>query len=165
MQRTEAHIRSELDFEGIVSKRADARYVSDSNPYWIKVPCHHRDTFLVVGWAEKDKKYDGIYLGRSEGAELVYAGKLERGSRNRTRGATLQRLAPLKIRREPQTLPKARWVKPVVMIDAEFRGKTGDGLLCYGRSVDLNGQGTRAARGRGGIRRRRRGSLRARRQA
>lgn len=25
--------------------------------------------------------------------------------------------------------PKARWVKPVVMVDAEFRGKTGDGLL------------------------------------
>jgi bifunctional non-homologous end joining protein LigD len=25
--------------------------------------------------------------------------------------------------------PKARWVTPAVLIDAEFRGKTGDGLL------------------------------------
>jgi bifunctional non-homologous end joining protein LigD len=53
----------ELDLEGIVSKRADAPYVSDRNPDWTKVPCKRRDTFRVVGWAEKDKKFDGLYLG------------------------------------------------------------------------------------------------------
>jgi len=25
--------------------------------------------------------------------------------------------------------PKARWVKPQLMVEAEFRGKTGEGLL------------------------------------
>ena len=29
----------------------------------------------------------------------------------------------------PRSFPKARWVKPNVLIDAEFRGKTGEGLL------------------------------------
>jgi hypothetical protein len=28
-----------------------------------------------------------------------------------------------------KNFPKARWVKPVVLVDAEFRGKTGEGLL------------------------------------
>jgi bifunctional non-homologous end joining protein LigD len=48
--------------------------------------------------------------------------------------AMLKRLAPLQIRKQPmaakrKSFPKARWVKPIVLIDAEFRGKTGEGLL------------------------------------
>jgi bifunctional non-homologous end joining protein LigD len=46
----------------------------------------------------------------------------------------LKRFAPLQIRKQPMTskrssFPKAQWVKPVVLVDAEFRGKTGEGLL------------------------------------
>jgi len=29
----------------------------------------------------------------------------------------------------PRSFPKARWVRPAVLVDVEFRGKTGDGLL------------------------------------
>jgi bifunctional non-homologous end joining protein LigD len=28
-----------------------------------------------------------------------------------------------------KSFPKARWVKPAVLVDVEFRGKTGEGLL------------------------------------
>jgi hypothetical protein len=28
-----------------------------------------------------------------------------------------------------KSFPKARWVQPAVLVDAEFRGKTGEGLL------------------------------------
>lgn len=46
----------------------------------------------------------------------------------------LKRLEPLQVRRQPmgasrKHFPKARWVKPIVLVDAEFRGKTGEGLL------------------------------------
>lgn len=45
-----------------------------------KVPCRQRDSFYVVGWAEREgKRFDGLYLARQQGDELVYAGKLERG--------------------------------------------------------------------------------------
>ena len=40
-----------------------------------------------------------------------------------------------------KTFPKANWVKPRVLVDAEFRGLTGDGLRC----------GTRPSRGCGKI--------------
>jgi ATP-dependent DNA ligase len=45
-----------------------------------------------------------------------------------------KRLAPLQIRKQPmkatrKSFPKGRWVKPVLLVDAEFRGKTADGLL------------------------------------
>jgi bifunctional non-homologous end joining protein LigD len=46
----------------------------------------------------------------------------------------LMRLASLRVRKQPmhaarKSFPKARWVSPVVMVEAEFRGKTGEGLL------------------------------------
>jgi bifunctional non-homologous end joining protein LigD len=69
----------EMELEGIVSKRKDGRYRSGRNENWCKATCRHRETFVVVGWAEKKGRFDGLYLGRSEGGELVYAGKLESG--------------------------------------------------------------------------------------
>jgi bifunctional non-homologous end joining protein LigD len=129
------HQACELGLEGIVSKRADARYVSDRSANWIKVPCRQRDTFYVVGWAEREgKRFDGLYLGRKEGDELVYAGKLERGFSEEDKRNIVKRLAPLRVRKQPmtaarKTFPKARWVTPTVTVDAEFRGKTGEGLL------------------------------------
>jgi bifunctional non-homologous end joining protein LigD len=66
--------------------------------------------------------------------ERVYAGKLERCFSEADKRNMLKRLAPLRIRKQPmnaarRSFPKARWVKPVVLMDAEFRGKTGEGLL------------------------------------
>ena len=31
----------------------------------------------------------------------------------------------------PRRFPKAQWLKPRVLADAEYRGKTGEGLLCH----------------------------------
>jgi bifunctional non-homologous end joining protein LigD len=123
-----------IELEGIVSKRADSRYRSGRSDAWIKSTCRHRDTFAVVGWAENNKKFDGIYLGRAQDGELVYAGKLERGISGEDKDALLERLTPLRVRTRPmqaarRKFPKARWVKPRLLVEAEFRGKTADGLL------------------------------------
>ena len=62
--------------------------------------------------------------------------KLEKGSYFSDERGMLARLAPLRVpascrmiaaRKSPR---RARWVKPVVLVDAEFRGKTTDRLLC-----------------------------------
>jgi bifunctional non-homologous end joining protein LigD len=123
-----------IELEGIVSKRADSRYRSGRSESWIKSTCRHRDTFAVVGWAEKNNKFDGIYLGRAQEGELVYAGKLERGISGDDQRTLLAQLKPLRVRTRPmraarRKFPKARWVKPQLLVDAEFRGKTADGLL------------------------------------
>jgi bifunctional non-homologous end joining protein LigD len=123
-----------LELEGIVSKRRDAPYVSGRGSYWIKKPCRSRDTFTVAGWAEKRGKFDGIYLAKRQGRELFYAGKLERGFDARSENAMLAKLRPLATAQQPMKasrarFPKAKWVKPVVKVEAEFRGKTGEGLL------------------------------------
>ena len=124
----------ELELEGIISKQAEGRYLSGRSDNWIKTTCRHRDTFAVVGWAQKAKKFDGIYLGRREADELIYAGKLECGFSEEDKKEIVKRLAPLRVRKRPmsaarKSFPKAQWVKPAVLVDAEFRGKTGEGLL------------------------------------
>jgi ATP dependent DNA ligase C terminal region len=65
--------------------------------------------------------------------ELIYAGKLEAGFSDDEKKRLLARLQELRTRKQPITasrsFAKARWVRPAVLIDAEFRGMTGDGLL------------------------------------
>jgi bifunctional non-homologous end joining protein LigD len=123
----------ELGIEGIVSKWKDGPYRSGRTENWHKATCRHRDTFVVAGWAEKQGKFDGVYLGRNEEGELVYAGKLERDFSEDDKKNLPARLEPLRIKKAPialpRSFPKARWVRPEVLVDVEFRGKTGDGLL------------------------------------
>jgi bifunctional non-homologous end joining protein LigD len=122
-----------LKLEGVVSKRKDGRYHSGRSHEWFKATCRHRDTFAVAGWAEKNGKFDGLYLARNDEGKLVYGGKLEGGFDEADTRRLLALLEPLRTKQPPfaapRRFPKARWVKPAVLIDAEFRGRTGDGLL------------------------------------
>jgi bifunctional non-homologous end joining protein LigD len=49
-----------LGLEGIVSKRKDARYQSGRIDTWTKTPCKRRETFVILGWAEKGTRFDGF---------------------------------------------------------------------------------------------------------
>jgi bifunctional non-homologous end joining protein LigD len=123
----------QLELEGVVSKRINGRYQSGRSHEWFKATCRHRDTFAIAGWAEKNGKFDGVYLSRNDEGELAYGGKLERGFDEADTRHLLALLEPLRTKTPPfdapRRFPKARWVKPTVLIDAEFRGRTGDGLL------------------------------------
>jgi len=92
--------------------------------------CRLRETFVAVGWAQKAGKFDGLYLGRQERGRLVYAGKLERGFTDDDKKRILAMFERLKTKTQPitapRTFPKAQWVTPRVLVDAEFRGKTGE---------------------------------------
>jgi len=70
-----------------------------------------------------------------ENGELRYAGRIGTGYTRKAARDLWQRLAALKTGRAPIALPKDErrkdviWVKPQVVIEAEFRGITHDGLL------------------------------------
>jgi bifunctional non-homologous end joining protein LigD len=122
-----------MEIEGIVAKRVDGKYQSGRTNAWRKSTCRHRETFVVAGWAEKRGEFDGLYLGRKERDRLVYAGKLERGFTDDDKDRILAQLERLKSKQAPieapRKFPKANWVKPRLMVDAEFRARTGQGLL------------------------------------
>src|SRR3954468_3889364 len=68
-----------VGLEGVVSKVRDAPYRSGRGNDWVKKTCAQRETLTIAGFALDGNDWDGIYLGRRKGNNLVYAGKVDHG--------------------------------------------------------------------------------------
>lgn len=68
-----------LGWEGIVSKNAQAPYRSDRNEAWLKIKTSQRAKFPVIGFAKDPSGVAALYLGKREGNDLVYIGKVGTG--------------------------------------------------------------------------------------
>jgi ATP-dependent DNA ligase len=72
-----------LGLEGVVSKVRDSAYASGRGNSWVKKTCQQRETLTIAGFALDGEKWDGIYLARRRGKDLVYAGKVDHGVRQK----------------------------------------------------------------------------------
>jgi bifunctional non-homologous end joining protein LigD len=74
-----------------------------------------------------------LYLGKREGVELIYAGKVGSGFSQKTSMFVRRTLEPLVTKESRLTQkvrkPKAKWVEPRFYADVEYRDITSDGLL------------------------------------
>jgi bifunctional non-homologous end joining protein LigD len=70
---------AKLNFEGIVSKRADAPYRSDRTEAWLKIKTVQKGSFPVIGFVKDPTGVAALYLGKREGKDLVYLGKVGTG--------------------------------------------------------------------------------------
>jgi bifunctional non-homologous end joining protein LigD len=70
---------TKLNFEGIVSKNAQAPYRSDRNEGWFKVKTVRQGKFPVIGFVKDPSGVAALYLGKREGKDLVYMGKVGTG--------------------------------------------------------------------------------------
>lgn len=92
-----------LGLEGVVSKVRDGSYPKGRTSDWVKKTCAQRETLTIAGFALDGTKWDGIYVGRRKGDDLIYAGKVEHGF-DKTSAADLQkRLKPLILKTQPYT--------------------------------------------------------------
>jgi bifunctional non-homologous end joining protein LigD len=124
---------AKLGWEGIVSKRADAPYRSERTEAWLKIKTVQKGKFPVIGFVKDPTGVAALYLGKKEGKELVYMGKV---------GTGWSRTVSSRIRKQLDTVvspkskltrqvkkPKATWVDPVFIADIEYRDITSEGLL------------------------------------
>jgi bifunctional non-homologous end joining protein LigD len=122
-----------LGWEGIISKNADAPYRSDRNEGWLKVKCVQKGKFLVIGFVKDPTGVAALYLGKREGKDLVYMGKVGTGwSRTVSSQITKQLdtvISPKSKLTKPIRKPKATWVEPRFFADIEYRDITSEGLL------------------------------------
>jgi bifunctional non-homologous end joining protein LigD len=127
-----AHIRK-LKFEGIISKNAEAPYRSERSDAWIKVKCLQRGKFSVVGFVKDPTGVAALHLGRQQGKDLVYAGKVGTGWSRTVSGQIRKKLDSVVTPTSKLTRPirdaKATWVEPKFLADVEYRDITADGLL------------------------------------
>nr|WP_049801670.1 non-homologous end-joining DNA ligase [Bradyrhizobium sp. CCBAU 15615] len=122
-----------LNYEGIVSKRADAPYRSDRNEGWLKIKTVQKGKFPVVGFIKDPTGVAALYLGKKEGKELVYMGKVGTGW-SRTVSSEIRKkldtvVSPKAKLTRPIKKPKATWVEPTFYADIEYRDITSEGLL------------------------------------
>jgi bifunctional non-homologous end joining protein LigD len=118
--------------EGVVSKVRDSRYVSGRVNDWVKKTCAQRETLAIAGFALDGKKWDGIYLGRRKGKELIYAGKVDHGFDSASAKHLQARLKPLIRETQPYAKKIAHrgiWVEPSLLAEIEYRAKSAEGKV------------------------------------
>ncbi len=68
-----------IGLEEILPKVRDSRYQSGRSNDWVKKACAQRETLPIAGDALDGTKFDGLYVGRLKGKDLIYAGKVDHG--------------------------------------------------------------------------------------
>jgi bifunctional non-homologous end joining protein LigD len=124
---------AKLGWEGIISKRADAPYRSERSEAWLKIKTVQIGKFPVIGFVKDPTGVAALYLGKREGKDLVYVGKVGTGwsrtvsSRIRNQLDTV--VSPKSKLTKPIKKPKATWVEPSFTAEVEYRDITSEGLL------------------------------------
>jgi bifunctional non-homologous end joining protein LigD len=118
--------------EGVVSKVRDSKYPTGRSNDWVKKTCAQRETLMIAGFALDGSKWDGLYLGRRKGNDLVYAGKVDHGFDNDIAKDLQTRLKPLVRKTQPYSKRIAHrgiWVEPSLLAEIEYRAKSAAGKV------------------------------------
>jgi bifunctional non-homologous end joining protein LigD len=121
-----------LGLEGVVSKVRDSAYAGGRGNNWVKKTCAQRETLIIAGFALDEGKWDGIYLGRRKGEDLIYAGKVDRGFDKASAADLQKRLKPLIRKSQPyakRIAHKGIWVEPNLLAEIEYRAKSAEGKV------------------------------------
>jgi bifunctional non-homologous end joining protein LigD len=116
----------------VVSKVRDSRYNSGRGNEWVKKTCAQRETLAIAGFALDGSKWDGIYVGRRKGKDLVYAGKVDHGFNKVPAAALRAKLTPLIRKTQPyakKIAHKGIWVEPELLAEIEYRAKSAEGKV------------------------------------
>jgi len=126
--------------EGIMAKDRRSLYVPGKrSDRWQKVKIRPEQELVVGGWAKGTGRavdLGALLVGVYEGGGLRYAGKIGAGFTDGSRADLLAAVAKLAADSPPFADPvpraaarNANWLRPELVIRAEFAGWTGDGLV------------------------------------
>jgi bifunctional non-homologous end joining protein LigD len=131
--------------EGIIAKRADARYVSARSTDWLKIKCVRRQEFVIGGYTAPQgsrERLGALLVGYYDGRALRCAGKVGTGYDRRTLEDLHQRLVPLhrptsSFSEGPAPAGDIQWVDPKLVGEVGFSEWTSAGLLRHPRFLGL----------------------------
>lgn len=121
-----------LGLEGVVSKVRNGPYPTGRTNDWVKKTCAQRETLTIAGFALDEGKWDGIYLGRRKGDDLIYAGKVDHGFDKASAADLQKRLKPLIRKTQPYAKRIAHrgiWAEPKLLAEIEYRAKSAEGKV------------------------------------
>jgi bifunctional non-homologous end joining protein LigD len=121
-----------IGLEGVVSKVRDSKYASGRGNDWVKKTCAQRETLHIAGFALDGTKWDGLYVARRKGDDLVYAGKVDHGFDKVSAADLKKRLTPLVRKTQAfakRVAHKGIWVEPKLLAEIEYRAKSAEGKV------------------------------------
>lgn len=122
--------------EGVISKKADGRYIGSRSGGWLKTKCIKRQEFVIVGWTPSDKSraFRSLVLGVHEDGVLRYAGKVGTGFSNDEIFSLMETMAPLEQDMPTVEAPRAEvrgahWLQPRLVAEIAYTEMTDEGTL------------------------------------
>jgi bifunctional non-homologous end joining protein LigD len=127
-------------YEGVVSKRVDARHHGGRGGDWVKTKHENSDDFVIVGYTDPKGARNGfgslLLAQRSDGG-LRYVGRVGTGFDEAGLKRLLAQLQALHSAQEVVDLPahapfprrSVHWVRPQLVAEVAFRGWAKEGLL------------------------------------
>lgn len=126
--------------EGIVSKRLSSRYEPGiRSKHWLKFPHRRRTSWVIGGWrleTDSTHRLGAVLVGQPTADGLLYMGRVGSGIAGKVGPMLRELLEPLGRTTSPFTddVPRldalgTHWVDPVVVIDVESLGLSGQGRL------------------------------------
>ncbi|MBL9067523.1 MAG: DNA ligase D [Sphingopyxis sp.] len=122
--------------EGVISKKADARYIGSRAGSWLKAKCIKRQEFVIVGWTPSDKSraFRSLMLGVHEKGALRYAGKVGTGFDTEELFRLQAMMKPLERKEATVKAPRAEtrgahWIEPKLVAEIAFTEVTNEGTL------------------------------------
>lgn len=119
--------------EGIISKKADAPYVSGRADYWTKSKCRGGQEVVIGGWRGDQNTMRSLMVGTHKEGKFVYMGRVGTGYTASVAADLLRKLKPLR-RSTPAFVnpPRERdlnWVEPKLVAEIEYENVTSDGIF------------------------------------
>ena len=133
----------EAGAEGIISKRADARYRGTRTKNWRKVKCTRRQEFVIGGYSpsEKDRPFASLLMGTWEDGVLRYRGRVGTGfdaaAFDTLEKAFTARKTPPFADAPTGVAKDASWLRPDLVAEVDFTEFTSDGYIRHGSYLGL----------------------------
>jgi bifunctional non-homologous end joining protein LigD len=129
-----------MEYEGIVSKRLEAPYVSGRTNCWVKTKCRVGQEIVIGGWTTAAGTVRSLLAGVvNRQGQLQYVGRVGTGNNSAVAAALLPRLralnrasSPFQGANAPRKVPHVRWLDPRLVAEIEFAGWTEAGMLRQG---------------------------------
>ena len=135
------HNACKMHAEGIISKRAAAKYCEGRGSDWIKCKCLHEQELVIGGYTLPGAGHTGmrgigaLLLGYYREGKLIYAGRVGTGFNQKTHTLLRDKLEPLAQSSMPfaakpnESTSGVQWVKPKLVAQVRFATWTADHLV------------------------------------
>jgi bifunctional non-homologous end joining protein LigD len=128
-----------LSLEGVISKLRDAPYRSGRSKAWVKSKCSARQEFVIAGYVPSStsrKAIGSLVLGVYDNGGLEHVGRVGTGFTGAVAEDLFKRLDRMRVPASPfaekltaEEARLARYVRPELVAEVEFRAWTADGHL------------------------------------